>query len=284
MDLRNRKSEFLSLTKHYSDVDSVKDKPLDKNLEGLRNRFQKPKHKSSNPRTESKKPSDVVVNSIAKDFIKTAYSLVAKELFGKALNLFDPRAQTGNTPHPSDNFLSKQQVLQLHYSGVTWWLNKKLMQVNTIQIKMEQVRISNVSSSSSRNRSEYPNIQQKEYLDSSNDYNSTLVNSLPESEQLKLAQENKTLMSQFEKTTDHVMSTQKALLEISTLQSQMSQHLAKQLVQTEQLYNESLVSLQNIDQGNSSLQAAKKNMGNPRRWTLIIIIVLSFVLLLLDWF
>ncbi|PVU97735.1 hypothetical protein BB561_000371 [Smittium simulii] len=223
--------------------------------------------------------SENLVQSIKESEIKSS-GTPTKQLFARAIKLFDPRSFNSDTtnnaalnPYSSVNAakmktLTKSQVMQLHFSGMTWWLSKKLMNISKLHISMEEQRIASLNDepyfSKKSNDSTASNTKNIFEENSNTDMGTDNIKNLPESEQRMLLKENKKLLSEFEKTTDEVIKTQKALLEISTLQSQMSQHLSKQLHQTEQLYNESLDTLTNLEKGNVSLKSAQKNFAAAR--------------------
>ncbi|PVV00384.1 hypothetical protein BB560_005240 [Smittium megazygosporum] len=230
-----------------------------------------------------------------KEADKKNISTTTKQLFTRAIKLFDPRSNpsdlNGNTTlNSSEGYksyfasqLQNWQVVQLHFDGISWWLNKKLMEITRFHIKMEEHRLKSISNAYSGSK-RFPILGLPMNMDNTSSSSNSYLRELPESEQQQLLEENKRLFSEFEKTSDEVMKTQKAIIEISTLQSQMSQHLANQLHQTEQFYNESLNTLTNLEAGNTSLRSSQKNLASARRWVLFIILLLSFVLLFLDWF
>ncbi|KAJ2441715.1 hypothetical protein IWW46_003376, partial [Coemansia sp. RSA 2440] len=71
---------------------------------------------------------------------------------------------------------------------------------------------------------------------------------------------------------------------ISALQTQLANELNAQMQQTEILYNEAVGAVDAVEQGNVHLASAHKNQASTRKWVLFIFIMLSVVLLFLDWF
>ncbi|PWA01173.1 hypothetical protein BB558_002763 [Smittium angustum] len=236
---------------------------------------------------ELEKLSGMVVENLKQDE-NLSVAEQAKDIFKRAIKAFDPRttnlkdtSNKNSSSYSHEGYLRSWEVLQLHYSGITWWLSKRLMNISKVQIKMEEQRLAQASLKSTQSKVIISNTTENSFQ---SDKNTHLIDNLPENERVQLMEENRALLNEFERTTDHVLQTQKTLLEISSIQSQMSMHLSKQLEQTEQLYNESYLAKSNIEQGNQSLYSAKKHMGDARRWTLMIILLLCFVLLFLDWF
>jgi syntaxin 18 len=99
-----------------------------------------------------------------------------------------------------------------------------------------------------------------------------------------LERENDTMLSEMENTLNQVRDAEKALLEISTLQSQLTSHLAVQTAQTDQLYAEAIATTDRVEQGNQQLVRARERNRGTRKMILAFLIGASFVLLFLDWY
>lgn len=77
---------------------------------------------------------------------------------------------------------------------------------------------------------------------------------------------------------------EKALLEISNLQTVLSNHLAVQTQQTDRLYAEAIATTDRVQEGNLMLHQARQRASDTRKWILIFLIIASFILLFLDWY
>ncbi|KAG2187067.1 hypothetical protein INT44_003295 [Umbelopsis vinacea] len=99
-----------------------------------------------------------------------------------------------------------------------------------------------------------------------------------------LERENDAMLSEMENTLNQVRDAEKALLEISTLQSQLTSHLAVQTAQTDQLYAEAIATTDRVEQGNQQLVRARERNRGTRKMILAFLIGASFVLLFLDWY
>lgn len=99
-----------------------------------------------------------------------------------------------------------------------------------------------------------------------------------------LERENDAMLSEMENTLNQVRDAEKALLEISTLQSQLTSHLAVQTAQTDQLYAEAIATTDRVEQGNQQLIRARERNRGTRKMILAFLIGASFVLLFLDWY
>jgi syntaxin 18 len=99
-----------------------------------------------------------------------------------------------------------------------------------------------------------------------------------------LERENATMLSEMENTLNQVREAEKALLEISTLQSQLTSHLAVQTAQTDQLYAEAIATTDRVEQGNQQLIRARERNSGTRKMILAFLIGASLVLLFLDWY
>ncbi|KAJ2956372.1 hypothetical protein NQZ79_g7753 [Umbelopsis isabellina] len=99
-----------------------------------------------------------------------------------------------------------------------------------------------------------------------------------------LERENASMLTEMENTLNQVRDAEKALLEISTLQSQLSSQLAVQTVQTDQLYADAIEATDRVEKGNEQLVRARERNKNTRKMTLAFLIIASLVLLFLDWY
>ncbi|CAO3644380.1 unnamed protein product [Cunninghamella echinulata] len=104
-------------------------------------------------------------------------------------------------------------------------------------------------------------------------------------EQIQLLEkENETMLEEMNGTLNQVKQAEKALLEISALQTQLTNHLAVQTMQTDQLYGDSLATNEKVEQGNLQLQQARERNRGTRKFMLAFLLGASFVLLFLDWY
>jgi syntaxin 18 len=107
---------------------------------------------------------------------------------------------------------------------------------------------------------------------------------LSQEQMQQLEKENETMLEEMNTTLNQVRQAEKALLEISTLQSQLTNHLAVQTLQTDRLYGDSLATTERVEQGNLQLIQAKERNRGTRKFMLIFLLGASLVLLFLDWY
>ncbi|CAO3594083.1 unnamed protein product [Absidia cylindrospora] len=107
---------------------------------------------------------------------------------------------------------------------------------------------------------------------------------LSQEQMQQLEKENESMLEEMNTTLNQVRQAEKALLEISTLQSQLTNHLAVQTMQTDRLYGDSLATTERVEQGNSQLMQAKERNRGTRKFMLIFLFGASLVLLFLDWY
>lgn len=100
----------------------------------------------------------------------------------------------------------------------------------------------------------------------------------------QLEKENETMLEEMNTTLNQVRQAEKALMEISTLQSQLTNHLAVQTLQTDRLYGDSLATTERVEQGNLQLIQAKERNRGTRKFMLIFLLGASLVLMFLDWY
>lgn len=99
-----------------------------------------------------------------------------------------------------------------------------------------------------------------------------------------LEAENEKMYKELETNLDQVRQTEQSLLEISTLHSTLSRHLAVQASETERLHQEAMASTERVVQGNDYLVQARRRNADARKWVLFFLIMASGVLLFLDWY
>ncbi|CAO3612856.1 unnamed protein product [Cunninghamella blakesleeana] len=99
-----------------------------------------------------------------------------------------------------------------------------------------------------------------------------------------LEKENEAMLEEMNGTLNQVKQAEKALLEISALQTQLTNHLAVQTMQTDRLYGDSLATNERVEQGNLQLQQARERNRGTRKFMLAFLLGASFVLLFLDWY
>ncbi|ORZ24083.1 hypothetical protein BCR42DRAFT_402215 [Absidia repens] len=107
---------------------------------------------------------------------------------------------------------------------------------------------------------------------------------LSQEQMQQLEKENESMLEEMNTTLNQVRQAEKALLEISTLQSQLTNHLAVQTMQTDRLYGDSLATTERVEQGNLQLMQAKERNRGTRKFMLIFLFGASLVLLFLDWY
>lgn len=186
---------------------------------------------------------------------------------------------------------STEDVLFVHRSSITWLLNQQLMKVSQIQKDQQEIRLM-------REIEKSENQLSKSMLNSSKSsvappvvtYEAQVIEENPFEQQLSqeqvqmLEKENSIMLEDLNNTLNQVKSAEKALLEISTLQTQLTNHLAVQTVQTDKLYADAIATTNKVGQGNMQLMTARERNRSSRKFMLIFLIGASFVLLFLDWY
>ncbi|KAI8323922.1 hypothetical protein GQ54DRAFT_89708 [Martensiomyces pterosporus] len=218
----------------------------------------------------------------------------AKLLLRRFVNALDPRQAGGQGMQSGDivHTISRRDVIAAHQSSVVWWLNSKLQKTNKAHAEMQELYLRQKlerqrgaiaqqqhSPTSTRAKGALSPAAPEKQVD-----DDKMLSHLSEQELLQLQAENSSMMQEFESALGRIKETQRSLLEISTLQSQLANELSAQTQQTERLYNEAVGAADAVGQGNDYLVSARKNQATARKWVLTIFIVLSLVLLFLDWF
>lgn len=186
-----------------------------------------------------------------------------------------------------------EDVLFVHRSSITWLLNQQLMKVSQIQKDQQEIRLLREIEKSENQ------LSKSMFIDNNSSITPTVESYQPQQVQVEenpfeqqlsqeqvqmLEKENSVMLKDLNNTLNQVKSAEKALLEISTLQTQLTNHLAVQTVQTDKLYADAIATTDKVGQGNSQLMTARERNRSSRKFMLIFLIGASFVLLFLDWY
>ncbi|KAJ2812314.1 hypothetical protein H4S07_001480 [Coemansia furcata] len=211
-------------------------------------------------------------------------------LLRRLVGALDPRkagghgAETGTRPELTP--LGRRDTLAAHQSSVVWWLNSTLQKTNKVHAEMQELhlrqKLERQRGALSQARAQ-PTVPSHS-VQSDVRENDEMLRHLSEQELQQLQMENNNMVQEFESALDKIRETQRSVLEISTLQTQLATEMDAQMQQTERLYNDAVGALDAVGQGNDYLVSARKHQSSARKWVLIILFVLSLVLLFLDWF
>ncbi|KAI8367720.1 hypothetical protein BD560DRAFT_399360 [Blakeslea trispora] len=181
-----------------------------------------------------------------------------------------------------------EDVLSVHRSSITWLLNQQLMQVSQIQKDQQEIRLTREIEKSENQLfkstySEAPVIAEPSPLEPESEEN-PFEQELTDEQMQILEKENSTMLEELSNTLNQVKNAEKALLEIATLQTQLTNHLAAQTIQTDRLYADAIATTDRVEQGNLQLISARERNRSSRKFMLAFLIGASFVLLFLDWY
>lgn len=96
--------------------------------------------------------------------------------------------------------------------------------------------------------------------------------------------ENSALLEHMQSQLDSVLSAEKSLLEISTMQAELVRHLTQQTEMVDLLYDQAVASVGQMGDANRELKKARENSGQSRLMLLVFLIGMSFALLFLNWY
>ncbi|KAI8902523.1 hypothetical protein BC833DRAFT_573176 [Globomyces pollinis-pini] len=102
-------------------------------------------------------------------------------------------------------------------------------------------------------------------------------------EKLLLEAENNSLIEQLEGTLNLVRNATQSINEVSQMQNTLNLHLAAQTELVDSLHSEAKESTLSIEKGNEHLQKADEIFGGPKFWVLILFVLLSILLLIIDY-
>ena len=120
-----------------------------------------------------------------------------------------------------------------------------------------------------------------------------------------LEEENNSMLEGFERTLDQIKytppaqeprykvkwirltfcvcrGTEKALLEISALQTELMTQLSSQASLTDRLYDDALETTDSVEKGNKQLVRARKRHKSTTKFVLVFLLVMTLLLLFLD--
>ncbi|KAI8077802.1 uncharacterized protein BX664DRAFT_343518 [Halteromyces radiatus] len=222
-------------------------------------------------------------------------------------------------PGVPSSMVDIEDIIGIHRSNMVWLLNKLLMDVSKLQKGQQETRLtreleksenhlfnnntmlttSNQSTIETSSSSSGLGLNWKatkstitKDTSSSGEWAMTDIHEDMDAFEQQLSQEqiqmlekeNEAMLEEMNSTLNQVHQAEKALMEISTLQSQLTNHLAVQTMQTDRLYGDSLATTERVEQGNLQLQQARERNRGTRKFMLIFLFGASLVLLFLDWY
>ncbi|GAO50622.1 hypothetical protein SAICODRAFT_66730 [Saitoella complicata NRRL Y-17804] len=182
-------------------------------------------------------------------------------------------------------------LLSAHRSGVTWFLNQKLAKVSGMQKEQQEIRVMRQVEKSKSMLHATPVFATQHRnspgptLPPADDTTAKELEALLTPQQLQaLESENKSMLEEFSSTLDQVRGLEKALMEISSLQNVLVQHLVQQTELTDQLYDEAVTTAEEVQRGNTQLKKARERNSSTTKFILVFLIMASLILLFLDWY
>ncbi|CEJ04091.1 hypothetical protein RMCBS344292_18060 [Rhizopus microsporus] len=185
---------------------------------------------------------------------------------------------------------STEDMLSVHRSSITWLLNQQLMEVSKVQKDQQEIRLTREIEKSENQLARstmMPVLNSQplvEQVDAEQIEMDEFEKMLSKEQMQMLERENSTMLESLNNTLNQIKTAEKALLEISTLQTQLTNHLAAQTVQTDRLYADAVTTTETVERGNVQLLSAKERNRSSRKFILAFLLGASFVLLFLDWY
>ncbi|GAA5812024.1 hypothetical protein MFLAVUS_005473 [Mucor flavus] len=171
---------------------------------------------------------------------------------------------------------NSEDVLFVHRSSITWLLNQQLMKVSQIQKDQQEIRLMREieKSENQLSKSMYSHVvaEAQPVQDIPMEEENAFEQQLSQEQVQMLEKENSVMLEELNNTLNQVKSAEKALLEISTLQTQLTNHLAVQTVQTDKLYADAIATTDTIGRGNMQLMTARERNKSSRKFMLFFLI------------
>ncbi|KAK9475215.1 uncharacterized protein V1510DRAFT_410359 [Dipodascopsis tothii] len=175
------------------------------------------------------------------------------------------------------------QTLALHRKGVTQFLNQKLKEVSEIQTEQQEIRLLRQKEKTMSALDKLPKNANRYISSSAPDEEKRLMSTIGPEMLQELQIENNNLLEEFESTLDKAREAEKALYEISSLQSELTAHLLSQSELTHQLYDDAVQSNLDVANANTQLQNARKKNRMASRLIIFLALFASFFLLFVDY-
>lgn len=182
----------------------------------------------------------------------------------------------------------QEDVLALHRSSILWLLNKRLTEASQLQKSQQETRLTREIEKSEnqlfRSSAIHTKMEATPPPQQDDDAEPFPTLDLSDNQLQMLERENATMIEELNSTLTQVRSAEQALLEISTLQTQLMSHLNAQTLQTDRLYADSVATRERVEQGNLQLIQTRERNRGTRKFMFIFLFGASLVLLFLDWY
>jgi syntaxin 18 len=189
------------------------------------------------------------------------------------------------------------QALQIaaHRMSVTWSLNHFLVGVSNQHAEQRTIRFEReeekrrLAMPAAASGSQVPTygytLDPEEAEKSAQETEAALLETLLSPAQLQqFESENTKMLQGFENTLQQLRSTQAKLSEIAELSTELQRHLEQQTDVTDRLMEDAEFTSLTVRQGNEQLGQARKRNAWYTKFVVTILLVLSFVLLFLDYY
>ncbi|ORY84837.1 hypothetical protein BCR37DRAFT_345050, partial [Protomyces lactucae-debilis] len=188
------------------------------------------------------------------------------------------------------------QAAQLgaHHVSMTWYLNHFLVGLSnqhaeqrTIRFEREEEKRRLAMPSSKRFQAPAYGytLDPAEQAVSEQETEAALLETLLSPAQLQQFEgENTKMMQEFENSLQQIRTTQAKLAEIAELSTELQRHLEQQTDMTDRLMEDATFTSMTVRQGNEQLGKARKRNAWYTKFVVTILLVLSFVLLFLDYY
>ncbi|KAI8867562.1 hypothetical protein GQ42DRAFT_164705 [Ramicandelaber brevisporus] len=107
---------------------------------------------------------------------------------------------------------------------------------------------------------------------------------LTEQQMQQLQRENEQLLGELEGKLDQIRAIEQTVADIGAIQSAMAMHLAVQTQQIEKICEDAIAATNQVVQGNDYLRRTRDSNEGSRLYIMVLLLVLSFSLLFLDWY
>jgi syntaxin 18 len=179
------------------------------------------------------------------------------------------------------------KTVELHRAGVFWFLNDRLKSVSQMHAQQQELRLRRQVDKSKA-------VYGLQHAVHSNGHNvkpivlaeyeqNRLAAQLPQDQLLELESENNALLNELEQSLKQAQTAEKALYEISQLQTNLATHLASQNDRIQTLLEDAFQTSIDVSAANRQLESARTRNRRASKMIVYSSLIISIILLFYDW-
>lgn len=178
------------------------------------------------------------------------------------------------------------KTIELHRAGIFWFLNDRLKSVSELHAEQQELRLRRQLD---KNKPQYgrkvgsavsSGMKPKILPEFEQEY---LAKQLPQEQLLELESENNALLTELEHSLQQARTAEKALYEISELQTNLASHLASQNDRIQTMLEDAFQTSDDVSSANRQLESARTKNRRASKIIVFSSLIISIILLFYDW-